>query len=110
MKNLNATLHFTHLDQQNLPALLHGRPSSFHPEATAEPELGDFRSSENVVTTIELSNLCAMKAEPDGRWHHPSSGAFNKVHAVPTVAVIPPEDILPMNHQEKIGGGTIMEE
>jgi hypothetical protein len=88
---------------------LQHQQSPFHPEATAEPELGDFRSSENVVTTIELSNIYAMKVEHDDDWGHPASTDVHKMQTQPTVAVIPPEDVLPMNHQEKIGGGTIVD-
>jgi hypothetical protein len=90
---------------QNL-STQHQQPSPFHPEATAVPELGDFRYSENVVTTIELSDLYAMKIEHNNDQEHP---AFNKMHTEPTVAVIPPEDILPMSHQKKIGGGTFVD-
>jgi hypothetical protein len=105
MKNLSKT---TLAHQQNPPPQLQHQPSPFHPEATAIPELGDFRSSENVVTTIELSDLYAVKSENDD-WGHPDSEVCNKVHTEPTVAIIPPEDILPMNHQEKVGGGTIVD-
>jgi hypothetical protein len=82
--------------------------SPLHPEATAEPELGDFRYSENVVTTIELSNLNALKIEQDGIQEGAVSNAYGagqKIGTEPTVAIIPPEDVLPMQQQEKIGGG-----
>jgi hypothetical protein len=70
--------------------------SSLRPEASAEPELGDFQSAENVVATIELTDLHQMKdgAQPE---------SYSKVE--PTVAIIPEGDILPMDQQEKLGGG-----
>ncbi|KAG7350695.1 hypothetical protein IV203_010055 [Nitzschia inconspicua] len=85
-------------------------PSPFHPEATAVPDLGDVRSTEDdVVTTIELTDLCAMTMDQDGDNRRvDSKGNRNNVSgkhdtAAATVAVIPPEDVLPMAQQQKVG-------
>jgi hypothetical protein len=90
----------------------HQRQSSLHPEATAEPELGDFRNSANVVTTIELTDIYAMKIEEAEDRHHQNAvaGTDDRVGGKTmlsgaTVAIIPPEDVLPMAQQEKLGGG-----
>lgn len=89
----------------------HQQQPSLHPEATAEPELGDFRNSANVVTTIELTDIYAMKIEEEDR-HHQNvvAGTDDRVGGKTmlsgaTVAIIPPEDVLPMAQQEKLGGG-----
>ncbi|KAG7336816.1 hypothetical protein IV203_035434 [Nitzschia inconspicua] len=81
-------------------------PSPFHP---AVPELGDLRSTEDdVVTAIQLTDLCAMTIDQDGDNRRVDSKGNNvsgkhDMTAV-TVAVIPPEDVLPMSQQQKVGG------
>ncbi|KAG7336813.1 hypothetical protein IV203_035437 [Nitzschia inconspicua] len=84
-------------------------PSPFHPEATAVPELGDLRSTEDdAVTTIQLTDLCAMTIDQDGDNRRVDSKGNNVSGkhdtAAVTVAVIPPEDVLPMSQQQKVGG------
>lgn len=82
--------------------------SSLHTEVSAEPELGDFRSSnQDVVATIELSNVHVMKApEWNGDVNTTAVEMYGKkTKQEPTVAVIPAGDILPMQQQDKLGGG-----
>ncbi|KAL3906494.1 MAG: hypothetical protein SGILL_009248, partial [Bacillariaceae sp.] len=81
--------------------------SSLHTEVSAEPELGDFRSSnQDVVATIELSNVHVMKApEWNGDVNTTAVEMYGKkTKQEPTVAVIPAGDILPMQQQDKLGG------
>jgi hypothetical protein len=86
------------------------QPSSLHPEVNAEPELGDFRySNENVVATIELSEFSfGGKAYDNSGITEKNNNNIEsgKGKSEPTVAIIPAEDVLPMEQQDKLGGGT----
>ena len=83
--------------------------SSLHTEVSAEPELGDFRTTnQDVVATIELSQMHVMAptaAYGDEQFAKEAAAAHAKKQEA-TVAIIPAEDVLPMEQQEKLGGGT----
>ena len=90
-------------DQQNQVS------SSLHTEVSAEPELGDFRTTnQDVVATIELSEMHVMKLPPASHGHeqyaYEAAHAKKNIQQEATVAIIPAEDVLPMDQQEKLGG------